>query len=69
MHDFIRVTIGDGRQQLFHVIFGFVFSDGVVFDDSIEEFSSTAVFHDDVDEGFLDVDIVNTNDVGMVLAS
>lgn len=67
MHDFVGVTVGHCAQELFHVVFCFIFSNDLVFNYSLEKLTATTVFHNDIYENFLNVDFVDSDDVGMVL--
>jgi hypothetical protein len=67
VHDFVGVTVGHCAQELFHVIFCFIFSNYLVFNYSLEKLTTATVFHNDIDENFFDVDFMNSDDVGMVL--
>ena len=67
MHYFVGMTVGHCTQKLLHVVFGFIFSNYLILYDSLEKFASTTIFHDDVNENFLNVYLMNPDDVRMVL--
>ena len=67
MHNFVGVTVCHGTQELFHVIFCFIFSNDLIFNNPLEKLAATTVFHNDVYENFFDIDFMNSDDVGMIL--
>ncbi len=67
MHNFVGVTVCHGTQELFHVIFCFIFSNHLIFNNPLEKLAATTVFHNDVYENFFDVDFMDSDDVGMIL--
>jgi hypothetical protein len=61
------MTVGHCTQKLLHVVLCLIFSNDLILYDSLEKFSSTAIFHDDVNENFFNVNFMNPDDVRMVL--
>lgn len=67
MDDPIHMAVGDGGEELLHVVLGNIFVHVFAFDDAVEELSPMAHLHDDVDKKFFLVHIDDPDDVGMVL--
>ena len=67
MHDFIRVTVCHCTQELFHVVFSFIFSNYLIFNNPFKKLASTTVFHNYVNEKILNIDFMDPDYVGMVL--
>jgi hypothetical protein len=61
------MAVSYGRQHLPHVMLCVILSNDLLFDNPFEKLSTAAVFHNNVDEGLLDVDIMDAYDIGMVL--
>ena len=67
MHDFIGMAVINCREELFHVMLGFVLGEVSLLDDPIEEFSALAIIHHNIEIFPFSVDIIDADDIWMVL--
>jgi hypothetical protein len=68
MHYLIGVTVGNGRQELFHIEPGLILCDCLILENSLEQLSANAVLHHNVDVFRLYKNIEDSDNVWMILS-
>ena len=66
MDDTVAVKMFDSRQHLTHDVCGLVLGESLRSNDTVEKFTTRAVFHDNMNVAVIDVAFVELHNVGMI---